>query len=337
MKKILFSLPLLFLAVLSFACLVVSCSSIPPQVVLRSELFGQDSFRSPPKISPDGTKIAWLECPFRSNCRLQIRDVKTGATHLGQIPGDKFYSGFASFLWRSDSKHLLYWHSKDADENYHLIEFNPENGDMRDLTPFRNSHARLLSQSKDRIVYATNNRDPHYFDVYEVRLKAGTITRVFQNPGDVMDWLLDDDDEIVGIVRNKGLTQEVLLKDGLSEKFEKPGFLPENFELLNLSGSETKDGSFLVRARMGKDGASLVSIHPKTKSYDVLASDDHFDSIGGKLNRKTGALRYFFKETRSTSCSRLTRAFSKIFKSWPRTWAENSVFSVRIAQIDTGF
>ena len=307
-----------FLLNLFFAFLVASCSSIPPQVVLRSELFGQDSFNSNPNISSDGTKIAWLECPFRSNCRLQIRDVKTGATRLGQIPGDHVYSGFASFLWRSDSKHLLYWHSKDADENYHLIEFNPENGDMRDLTPFRNSHARLLSQSKDRIVYATNNRDPHYFDVYEVRLEAGTITRVFQNPGDVMDWLLDDDDEIVGIVRNKGLTQEVLLKDTLSEKFEKLDFLPEKFELLNLSGSETKDGSFLVRARMGKDGASLVSIHPKSKSIDVLVSDDHFDNIGGKLDWKTGAFAISLKKPKSTNCNRPTRKCRRISKSWPR-------------------
>jgi dipeptidyl aminopeptidase/acylaminoacyl peptidase len=288
---------------LVLALTAASCTSLPPTVVPRSELFSQNSYRSRPLLSPDGAKLAWIDCPYHRPCRLMMRNMKSGETHNSGTPGEQFYSGFNSFRWRSDSQHLLYWHSKKEDENNHLMEFDPDKNEIRDLTPFQNSHALFLGQSKDRIAYAANNRDPKFFDVYQVRVKAGTITRIYDNPGDVVDWQVDDNQNVSAVIQREGLNQELLLRNASSGKFEKPAFLPKDFEVLGFVDWSEKFDEILVRARLGKDGGSLVAIHPKKGNFDVLVSEDHFEYLSGRLDQKTGSLRYIAKSTEKAEIS----------------------------------
>jgi dipeptidyl aminopeptidase/acylaminoacyl peptidase len=220
-----------------------------------------------------------------------IKTLKTGNVRTVQAPDRDYSSGFPSFRWRSDSEHLIYWHSKESDENYHLMQYDPRDQSLADLTPFKNSHARLLAQNENFILFEANNRDATTFDVYKVDLKSGKISNIYQNPGETVDWIFDKDYNIMGIVKGTGNEKGLFLRTSVAQSFEAPAYLPKNFNLVQLVDDNFEHDALLVRARLNGDGASLVLIHPKAKKYEIVMTDPHFEEVAGTLNAETGSVR----------------------------------------------
>ena len=274
-------------------CTALSCAT-PAGVVSRSELFGQDAYRSMPRISRDGSQLAWAEYPYREPYRLMIMNLKDGTTHVGKTPDKAHFSGFAGFFWQTDNRHLIYWHSEHADENHHLMEFDPEDGSLVDLTPFANAHAQFLDQDKNRIIYATNNRDERVFDVYQVDLQTRAITQIYENPGNVVDWFLDEDFKVVGVHRKKGLSSELLMRDPATREFKPLTFLPPHFFFLNEVDFLPAHDQLLVRARLENNLTALVMLHPKAQKFEILLSDNQFDGMNASLLHKTGELKWLY-------------------------------------------
>ncbi len=142
-----------------------------------------------PKISPDGKRISFL-APINGVMNIMVapvgdlkaarpitQDAKRGI-QAHTISGDPAY------LWAPDGAHMLYLQDKNGDENWLLYSVNIETREVKNLTPFQNTQARVIGLNwnhPDQALIALNNRDPKWHDVYRVNFVTGKLELVEKN------------------------------------------------------------------------------------------------------------------------------------------------------------
>lgn len=142
--------------------------------LLATTTYEGDSF------SPDGRKILVssnqtgvinaFAIPVDGGAPVQLTDSKVSAVRVeGWFPRDE------RFLYTSD---------QGGNELTHLYVQSPD-GQVRDLTPGEKLKAEFLGWSPDdrSLFFASNERDPGLFDVYEIALDGYERKLLFTNPG----------------------------------------------------------------------------------------------------------------------------------------------------------
>ena len=120
------------------------------ELIPRRVLFGNPE-RVMPRISPDGTRLAWV-APHDGVLNVWV--APTGADGVGwaqaQVVTDDTDRGIRAFTWARDGRHLLYVQDTGGDENWRLYDVDMETMARRDLTPFDGIQARTIATSKRR-------------------------------------------------------------------------------------------------------------------------------------------------------------------------------------------
>ncbi|OLP04390.1 S9 family peptidase [Mycolicibacterium porcinum] len=159
------------------------------------ELISVEDFFSPPertaaKISPDGTRIAYL-APWKNRLNVWIEDLDGNAPPRC-VTADETRSVYI-YSWTDDPRWLLYMQDDGGDENFHVYRIDLDNPDAAavDLTPFHGARASfdLIKGRPGKAVVQTNNRDPQLIDAYELDIATGELTLLAENPGNVIMWL----------------------------------------------------------------------------------------------------------------------------------------------------
>ncbi|BBX90779.1 S9 family peptidase [Mycolicibacterium boenickei] len=159
------------------------------------ELISVEDFFSPPertaaKISPDGTRIAFL-APWKNRLNVWIQDLDGDASPRC-VTADETRSVYI-YSWTDDPRWLLYMQDNGGDENFHVYRIDLDNPDAAavDLTPFPGARASfdLVKGRPGKAIVQTNNRDPQLIDAYELDIATGELTLLAENPGNVIMWL----------------------------------------------------------------------------------------------------------------------------------------------------
>lgn len=159
------------------------------------ELISVEDFFSPPertaaKISPDGTRIAYL-APWKNRLNVWIQDID-GDGSPRCVTADETRSVYI-YAWTDDPRWLLYMQDNGGDENFHVYRIDLDNPDATavDLTPFPGARASfdLVKGQPGKAIVQTNNRDPQLIDAYELDIATGELTLLAENPGNVIMWL----------------------------------------------------------------------------------------------------------------------------------------------------
>ncbi len=165
-------------------------NTLPP-LLPRDLLFGNPE-RAAPKLSPDGTLLAYL-APKEGVINIWVRTL--GEEDDRPVTGD-ILRPVRIFEWAEDGRHLLYLQDTGGDENFHVFSADVVTGKARDLTPFPGVRAMLLGKSHrfpETVVISHNKRDPHIMDAFRCDLTNGELTLVASNPGNVISWVADPD------------------------------------------------------------------------------------------------------------------------------------------------
>jgi dipeptidyl aminopeptidase/acylaminoacyl peptidase len=164
-------------------------------LIPRSVLFGNPE-RTSPRISPDGTRLAWI-APHDGVLNVWVAPI--GATGVdwdaAQMVTDDKDRGIRVIAWARDNRHLLYLQDTGGDENWRLFDIDLETGGRRDLTPFDGIQARIEGTSKrhpDYVLVGMNQRNEQLHDMYRLDLRTGKLTLEVENPG-FAGWLADED------------------------------------------------------------------------------------------------------------------------------------------------
>lgn len=81
-----------------------------------------------------------------------------------------------------DDERIILMSDQGGNERYHIYMRKPS-GEIEDLTPYKDARSQFMGWSHDResFFFATNKRDPKYFDYYEVPLGTMEPEMIYKN------------------------------------------------------------------------------------------------------------------------------------------------------------
>ncbi|HKE13455.1 MAG TPA: S9 family peptidase [Kofleriaceae bacterium] len=253
--------------------------SLPP-LIPRALLFGDPEIRFP-RISPDGTQLAYL-APHRGALSIWVRAIDAPGDRAGdRVIAHDPARGIRWFCWQGDSCGVLYLQDRLGDEHYHLFQAGLDGEPARDLTP--GEQVTVLNvvvepRSPGEVLVMTNQRDPSAFDVHRIDLAAGTSQLDTLNPGGVDLWLSDDRLVVrAARVRRDDGGSTILVRDDdaapwrVLDEIDGDDGAPQLVSL-----SPAGDGMYVITAK-GAEAERLVRYDLATGATTLVAADPRHD------------------------------------------------------------
>jgi dipeptidyl aminopeptidase/acylaminoacyl peptidase len=255
-------------------------------LIPRSVLFGNPE-RAAPRISPDGSKIAYL-APHDGNLAVWVQSV--GMNDSRVVASDP-KRPISNAFWAPDGARVLYLQDAGGDENYHLFAVSPDGGDVVDLTPFPGARASVCAieyARPDTILVTLNERDKRLFDVYRLDVAGGTLTFDTENPGNVSDWTADADLAVrAAVVANGDASYAVIVREAVDSPWR---------TLITTAAEDgmphpvafTSDGTgiYIITA-IDANAARLMRYDIATGAATVVVEDPDYDTSDVAVSTKT--------------------------------------------------
>jgi dipeptidyl aminopeptidase/acylaminoacyl peptidase len=260
-------------------------------LIPRDILFGNPE-RVGPRISPDGSQLAWI-APRDGVLNVWVAPIGPAGADWGaaSVVTDDTDRGIRSFTWALDGRHLLYVQDTGGDENWRLYDVDMETMARRDLTPFDGIQARIIATRKrhrDEVLVGMNRENPQLHDVFRLNLETGELVKLIENPG-YAGWLADEDMVVRGAISP--------LPDGGFDLLVRDGAEADWRTLVTISADDapasdvlsfTADGtSLLVISSIGTDTGRLARVDLGTAEAQVLLEDPEADVAGAILHPDT--------------------------------------------------
>jgi dipeptidyl aminopeptidase/acylaminoacyl peptidase len=261
-------------------------------VIPRQVLFGNPE-RLSPRISPDGTRLAWI-APHDGVLNVWIAPAtpETGVDwEAAQVVTDDTDRGIRIFAWAHDGRHLLYQRDTGGDENWRLHDVDIQTMQRRDLTPFDGVQARLVAMERKfptEVLVAMNRDHPELHDVYRLDLVTGELTKEVENPG-FIGWIADAQMVVRAAAAPRPDGGIVLLvRDNADGPWRELLTIPADDALTSDAIAFSEDGgSLLGTSSVGANTGRLVRIDVTTGAEEVLAADPEADVGDVRLHPDT--------------------------------------------------
>ncbi len=260
-----------------------------PPLIPREVLLGNPE-RVEPTISPDGKRLAWIAPDSKGVLQVWVQSIGKNDSRI--VTADR-HRGISVYGWAWDSQTILYGQDSDGDENFHTFAVDLTSGNVRDLTPWqgvRNEFVAANPKFPDQVLLAMNIRDRKTMDVYRVNIKSGAVDLDTTNPGDVNQWLADDD----MVVRAASVTtpdgaDEIRVRDSAQAKWRtivKTGTGDLKQDVVGVLDFSKDGRSIFLDSSVGSNTNGLVSHELSTGTETVLAHRDDSD-LGDTLIHPT--------------------------------------------------
>jgi len=257
---------------------LAATSSNDFQLIPREALLGNPT-QSQGRISPDGNWLSWL-APKDGVMNVWIapaNDLKK----VRAITGDK-KRGINSHFWTPDSAYVLTQQDQGGDENFHLYATSVETAQTRDLTPIKaGARAQMMKMNKDypgRAIVGINERNPQFFDLYEVNYITGDMHQMIENPG-FGGWAIDNSltprfgiETLAGGGANIFHLTDKGGKGALFQTIENDDFFNTNL----IGFSKDNQSAYMLDSR-GRDKAAFTKVDIKSGDITELASSERAD------------------------------------------------------------
>jgi dipeptidyl aminopeptidase/acylaminoacyl peptidase len=190
-------------------------------------------------FSPDDSQIL-----FTSN--------KSGIRNLYSVPvtgGEakaltNFKDTTNSISYFPKDSRVLYSQDKGGDEQYHIFVLNTD-GTSKDLTPSEKARFDFAQWAHDggSFFYRSNERDPKFFDLYQMDAKTYEKKMVYENNEGYDVGAISGDGQLVALVRTNTTNDSDIFLYDVSKKETKHitehqgdiNYAPQDFDLTNKS------------------------------------------------------------------------------------------------------
>ncbi len=261
------------------------------ELIPRRVLFGNPE-RVSPRISPDGTLLAWI-APHEGVLNVWVAPAGADGVDWAQarVVTDDTDRGIRMFMWAHDDRHVLYLRDTGGDENWRLHDVDLETMQRRDLTPFDEVATQMIAAEKKfptEILIGLNRDNPQLHDVYRVDLVSGELVKEVENPG-FIGWIADAQLVVrAGIKPQPDGGAVVMVRDSAAEEWRQLLAIDAEDALTTGPLAFSEDGaSLLAESSVGADTARLVRIDLASGDVEVLAEDPEADVTGVRLHPDT--------------------------------------------------
>jgi dipeptidyl aminopeptidase/acylaminoacyl peptidase len=261
------------------------------ELIPRRVLFGNPE-RVSPRISPDGTLLAWI-APHEGVLNVWVAPAGADGVDWAQarVVTDDTDRGIRMFTWAHDGRHVLYLRDTGGDENWRLHDVDLETMRRRDLTPFDEVATQIIAAEKKfptEILVGLNRDNPQLHDVYRLDLVSGELVKEVENPG-FIGWIADAQLVVrAGIAPQPDGGAVVMVRDSAEEEWRQLLAIDAEDALTTGPLAFSEDGrSLLAESSVGADTARLVRIDLASGDAEVLAEDPEADVTGVRLHPDT--------------------------------------------------
>jgi dipeptidyl aminopeptidase/acylaminoacyl peptidase len=258
----------------------------PPDLLPLDWLFANSEDRWGYQVSPDGTRLGWIATDDERTT-IFFETLGTGKTGVIDTHSPR---SIGWFTWAQDSRRVLFSQDQRGDENYHLYLASTERPEAPpvDLTPWPGVRARLEGvprRDTGHVVVGANRRDRAVFDLYRVSLDTGEATLIAENPGDVVEWMIDRDGRPRARLRHEGAGTRHLEIWRAGEWSRRQTYDLEEWDVEMLGMTPEERGLWLVSSR-GRDRRALVRLDVETGAETVVHEHPHVD-VWATLSERT--------------------------------------------------
>lgn len=247
--------------------------SIPP--LIPRELLFSDPEKCDPRISPDGKKLAYLALE-NNVMNLWIKSVDRDDDR----PVTDFKKGCVLYyIWTGD-KYIFYIYDMDGNETHNLYKLNTENNESKPLKISKKLRFINFDYHKDfpdqLIAAMAINNTAH---LYHIDLASDNITLLYENPGNIYDWLVDNKRNVIGIILvNDDNHMEFIVRHG--DRDEWKSLVRRNINDMAMSRCIrcSKDNNYIYMIDAHNCNTTrLIRVEINTGKADVIACDPEYD------------------------------------------------------------
>ena len=217
-----------------------------------------------PQFSTDGKSIAYLT-NVSGTQQIWVVDLAGGKPQ--QITNYDDNIGF--FRWLPDGT-MFFGKAKGGDENTQFFAMKADGSGVRELTnepKVRHNFAEVSDDGKT-IYYASNKRNPTYFDVYSMDIASGKETLLYQYDGNINIAAVNDAGTKFVVSRDsdeKSLDNDLYMVD---VKTKREIHLTPHTDASEFGDVEFLADSLVLTANDGREFQSLVQMRKKNAAID---------------------------------------------------------------------
>jgi dipeptidyl aminopeptidase/acylaminoacyl peptidase len=249
--------------------------ALPPLFEIE-DLFADPSFAAA-KISPDGTKLAYL-APAHGRLNVWVRGIDQEHDDAVLVTHSS-HRGIGLFHFTDNPRYLVYLQDNNGDESWHIYRIDLENpgAEPFDLTPneplVRAFGIDQFDPYPGKIITTMNKRQLTYMDVFAIDLESGETETLYENPGVTGGFIPKP---------TGGALYYKLTTDGTYEYYDVDDETGEHRLFFSVSGPEyplgvypaevTPDGkALLMGLYLDDDDLKLVRVEIATGEKTVIA------------------------------------------------------------------
>jgi dipeptidyl aminopeptidase/acylaminoacyl peptidase len=297
MKKLAGAMLMLTLLLLSFPFNLARAQAVQISAGGTSprERFGIDRYLNirsagSPAFSAQGDRVAFLT---NITGTPQVWMVGAGGGWPDQLT---YYSDRVDFVsWSPDGTGLVFGKARGGDENSQLYWLAPDGSQVRPLTDnpkIRHNFGRWSHDGR-RISYASNKRNPNFFDIYVMDVASGREDMVYQQDGsnNVAAWSMDGRYMVVSHGNEElSLDNDLFLVDTQTRQAQL--LTPHQGSAQFGSVSFTRDGRYIIfGTNDNREYYQLARMDLQTKRVETL-DDASWDLDGTKMSEDARMFAY---------------------------------------------
>lgn len=262
-------------------------------LIPRTALFGNPE-KMDPRISPDGTKIAYL-APLDASDEKSIVNIWVRSTSGNDDYPITEYTDRApkSFAWSQDGSRILFVKDNQGDENWKLYSVDLTTKEIVCYTPFDKVQVRMVDGKKradaNMLLVELNKDNPALHDVYKLNLKTKELTLLCKNPGGVIAWCVDRNCTDIAAIKDSEKGERCVLSrntDGSWRTVRQYTFEDSHHNCMPAGYSDAKKAVYMLESK-DCDTTRLVSIDTTTGRTTVIAENKNYDMADVAMHSET--------------------------------------------------
>lgn len=239
----------------------------------------ENFFKNPKKtafqLSPDGKYVSFLQ-PYKNYMNVYVQSVEGGK--VTRISSETNYS-ISYHCWGNNDE--IVYLKNDPEKGPVLYVVNKQGDQPREILSEGPLRLKFISSSRimnNQLLLALNKRDSTFFDAYKLDIKSGTLKLTEENPGNISQWIADEDGNLKLAIESKGDTETLLYRETEAANFRPVVTYSFKSKIAPVGFTGDKNHSIYALSNFNRDKMALVKINCLSgKEEKVIYTHDSVD------------------------------------------------------------